>query len=29
VLAEVLFQHPYLLRVLRHSAGPHFCSGRN
>jgi hypothetical protein len=29
VLAEMFFQHPYLLRVLGHSAGPAFCRGRN
>jgi hypothetical protein len=27
VLAEMLFQHPYLLRVLRHSTGPASCRG--
>jgi hypothetical protein len=29
VLAEMLFQHPYLLRMLGHSAGPASCGGRN
>ncbi len=29
VLPEMLFQHPYLLRMLGHSAGPASCRGRH